>query len=109
MKTIYHGSLERITEFSDDGLYFTESIEEACNYIDHQNFIFDGGFQAGESYGYIYAVEVDEGKLIMIEDIDDAKKFKGVVFCEEDNYYRIDKPSQFKIRELSETEIQKLF
>lgn len=102
--TLYHGSVNKIEKMNDNrwGIYFSPSIETANDYIFSQ-----ADNKAGE-YGFIYKVEINESDIMVTEDIDQLEKSDNVLFCIEDGYYRIDKPSRYNIVEMSSDEISNL-
>jgi len=99
--TLYHGSLdEMIPDNNRWGIYLTRLMDIANGYIVAQA---DG---AAGSYGHIYSVEIDEERLSFTDDIDQLQKYHGsVLYCIDDEYYRIDDPESYEWKELSAEEI----
>jgi hypothetical protein len=83
-------------------LYFTPSIEVANGYIISQ------ADNATGSYGHIYKVEIDNKDLIFTDDIDQSALTESVLYCIDDDYYRIDLPEKYNIIELTDNEIFEL-
>ncbi len=94
---LYHGSHNKIEKLDDNlwGIYLTNDISIANDYLFSQS-----DNQIGE-YGFIYEVEILESELMPTDDIDQLEKSEGVLFCNEDGYYRIDNPTKYNFRELT--------
>jgi hypothetical protein len=104
MITLYHGSFQPMTPDNGRwGIYLTPHISVANDYIVSQ------ANNATGSYGHIYSIQVDASKLAFTDDIDQLQRHEGyVLYCIDDNYFRIDDPESYEWHELSDEEIDLL-
>ena len=100
MITLYHGSLNELKPCNKlSRLYLTPSIEVANGYILAQADNMEG------KYGHIYSVEIDENELLFTDDIDQSAISDRILYCIDDEYYRIDYPEKYIFTELSDDQI----
>ena len=104
--TLFHGSANKIENFIKgrmQGMYFTENIKEANDYILAQA---DG--KTG-SYGFIYKVVIDKSNIELTDDIDNSIYSENIYYSPEETYYRIDNMDKYELIELTEEEIESYF